>query len=196
MAKRARAEGTKNEVRLAPAEPAVGGGAPGAVYYVVTVHGDGDMPAFDPTIDDPHQRIAGYWPLGVGNGQRAAEIQAFLAQGTRVYIVGRHAAGTIARVLRLSPTPALPSAVHEAMHGRQFVRCGAPVAPTLQWPGVDGAVWAVAYNRDGENRRSYRFMTTDVQDGDWVGCGLVGDPGGAQVRGPFVVQNMQAPPDA
>lgn len=167
------------------------GDKPGdCIYFTVSVGGNEQLGPFDES-DDPHQRIAGYWPLG--SGKRATAIQRALSAGQRVYLIG-HLRGVVARVIEVSTEPVRPAEAVETLGKISFHIDSKDFA--LHRVRGDGPRWAVAYTyktKSNITKIRYRIMTAEVDDAEWIGRRLAGQLRGGPISGPFSTTSLAAP---
>ena len=138
----------------------------------------------DETVDelDVHQRVGGYWRLGVtGNGgQKAQKIQSALNQGHTVLLVAKHSS-RIVRVLKVSCSPLFPPQLVETDKlGSEFKRVDPKNYPVL-WCETQEGHWAHVYEErlDGVEEsmgHKVRYMLETIDDTAWIGRRCDGVP--------------------
>lgn len=140
----------------------------GPVIWVRNV-GGGELHGLSPLEDraddaEVHRRVGGYWQMGPTRG---LAIQGALAQGRRVFVLGK-IGDTVARVVEVSPEPyLLIKAVEATGAGTANIVPDQPAF--LGWPGRHRERWGTMFDiADIENSpRRCRLHTATVDDSAW-----------------------------
>jgi hypothetical protein len=131
--------------------------------------GGGELHGLSPLDDkaddaEVHRRVGGYWQMG---SIRGLAIQGALAQGRRVFVLGK-IGDRVARIVEVSPEPYLVvAAVEETGAGTAKVL---PDQPSfLGWPGRRGERWGTMFDIADIERspRRCRLHTATVDDSAW-----------------------------
>lgn len=153
----------------------VGRGTLVVVVHVCGHDGEKRLPPLteDAEEEEVHTRVGGYWVTG-RTGGRAAEVQAALAQGRTVLVVGIHL-GVIVRVLKVGWRRDFPMPERfEHTDGRTFIRWAHPPR-WVAHPAHPGRDFATAYREvdpEGPVELRVRYHTHPFDDEGWSGRAL------------------------
>jgi hypothetical protein len=140
-----------------------------------------------------HERVGGYWEVGIAQGQRLSIVQTALKSGRRVLIVGFHQTKVV-RILEVStssPYPPPPSYNHVDKVCRSMLK-----QPDTAFLGPGRTQpFAVTYARriSGAQEFRARFFTQPTADGSWVGRRIEAEVGQMSYQSPALYSSSDVP---
>lgn len=155
-------------------------------------------PGLEPLkADDPdeaiHERIGGYWDVGIGPDQRLGKIQAALKAGRRVLIVGFREAKVI-RILEVGTTSPYPPP-KTYMHENTLCNCMLKQPDTAFLGSRKSLPFAVTYARRNNGVQEFRarYFTQPTFDNAWVGRRLEAAVGQMSYQSPGLYSSADVP---